>query len=94
MDLPHNGTSTSIAAAESKTGSAHTDRLTIYQAIKAAGIDGLTRDEIAERTGLNPNSVRPRVVELIKLGAIEEAGEQRHTATGRAAKVLTVVVKP
>jgi hypothetical protein len=90
--LIHNRTSTSIAAAESMTGSAAGDRARILDAIRAAGIHGLTRDEISDRTGISGDTVRPRVRELLdsKPPPIEEAGEIRRTASGRAAKVLTV----
>lgn len=90
MTLIHNGTSTSIAAAESVQGSAAIDRERILDAVRASGM-GLTRDEISERTGINPNTVRPRCVELIANGRLEELGEIRRTASGRAARVLTAV---
>jgi hypothetical protein len=86
----HNGTATSIAAAESVRGTAATDRQRVLDAIRAADIHGLTRDEVERVTGLTGNSVRPRVAELLAAGTIEEAGEIRRTASGRAAKVLTV----
>jgi hypothetical protein len=87
----HNGTATSIAAAESKRGSAATDRQRVLDAIRAAGIHGLTREQIEVATALTGNTVRPRVAELIAAGTIEEAGELRRTTTGRAARVLSVV---
>lgn len=86
----HNGTTTSIAAAESVRSTAATDRQRVLDAIRAAGIHGLTREQIEVTTGLTGNSVRPRVAELLAARTIEEAGEIRRTSTGRAAKVLTV----
>jgi predicted transcriptional regulator of viral defense system len=86
----HNGTTTSVAAAESAQPNAAAARLRVLVAIKAAGIHGLTRDEACAVTGVSPNSLRPRVAELLAAGTIEEAGEIRRTASGRAAKVLTV----
>lgn len=91
MTLIHNGTWTSIQAAESKVGSAASDRARIMSAVRATGIHGLTRDQIAIVTCINPNSVRPRCAELLADGELEEAGEVRRTASGRAAKVLTAV---
>jgi len=88
----HNGTATSIAAAESIRGTAATDRQRVLDAIRAAGIHGLTREEIEAATGLSGNTVRPRVDKLMTDGLIEEAGEIRRTSTGRPAKVLTVAV--
>lgn len=77
MPLLHNGTSTSTHAAESKVGSAANDRSRIMAALRS--------------TGISPNTVRPRCVELLAAKELEEAGEVRRTASGRAAKVLTAV---
>lgn len=71
----HNGTTTSIEAAESVRSTAATDRQRILDAIRAADIHGLTREEI----------------ELIQRRQIEEAGEVRPTKSGERARVLTVV---
>lgn len=90
MSLIHNGTQTSIAAAESVRSTAATDRQRILEAVRAAGIHGMTREQIEVATGLTGNTVRPRVAELLAAGTIEEAGEIRRTTSGRAAKVLTV----
>lgn len=90
MTLIHNHTATSIAAAESVRGTAATDRQRILEAIRAASIHGMTREQIEVATGLSGNTVRPRCAELLAAGTIEEAGEIRRTTSGRAAKVLTV----
>lgn len=89
--VPHNGTVTSKRAAEATKPSAAAARLIVLEAISAAGIHGLTREEIEDKTGLNGNTVRPRVWDLIKSKTIEEAGEVRACKSGSYGKVLTMV---
>lgn len=60
----------------------------VFNAIDAAPL-GLTRAELQEVTGLEGNSVQPRVLELIKAGRVVEAGTRR-TKHGRKAAVLQV----
>lgn len=91
MSLVHNHTATSIAAAEHAQSGAAVARQRILDAIRAAGVHGLTREEIEAATGIPGNTVRPRVRELIQRSHIEEAGEQRMTKSGERAKVLTVL---
>jgi hypothetical protein len=61
----------------------------VLDAIVAAGVVGLTREQIGD-LGLTAGSVSPRVVELIRAGWIEETGTTRTTRQGSAAKVLTI----
>jgi DNA-binding Lrp family transcriptional regulator len=82
---PHNGTPTSIDAAEA-IHDASTLRATVLAAIEAAP-NGLTREELEKATGLSGNTVRPRVWELLRAGRITACG-CRPTASGRAAAVL------
>lgn len=49
-----------------------------------------TADEIAERMGLSPFSVRPRCTELKALGKIKPTGERRRNRSGMTAHVLTL----
>lgn len=44
-------------------------------------------DEIAERLGVSPLSVRPRLSELRKLGLIEPSGRRVRNASGASAHV-------
>lgn len=90
LDAPHNGTATSIAAAESITGSAAGDRATILKALKSAGVCGLTRDELATFTEISPNTIRPRCVELLDAGLIRKSDEVRRSASGRKCEVLVL----
>ena len=79
---------TSLAAAEVAQHSAQADRAKIFTAIFAAGIHGLTREEIEDKTGIKGNTVRPRVCDLIKQGLIVESDEIRPTRSGCMARVL------
>lgn len=77
---------TSVAAAASMKPHAGRLRDVVLQAIAAAPA---TDEEIALRTGLAGNTVRPRRVELQRAGLVEECGK-RKTASGRNAVVWKV----
>lgn len=49
-----------------------------------------TPDEVADKLGLSILSIRPRITELQKLGAIEDTGLRRRNDSGRMAKVWTI----
>lgn len=85
---PHNGTPTSIDAADGLVDPS-TLRATVLEAIRRAP-NGLTREELEGVTGLSGNTVRPRVWELMRAGRITACGCRR-TASGRAAVVLVCV---
>lgn len=83
---PHNGTPTSIAAAKSIVPVMNLQQRQIFEAIRGATF-GMTREEVAKKTGLRDSSVRPRCVELLGLGLIREDGERAGESL-RFAKVL------
>jgi predicted transcriptional regulator len=83
----HNNTETSIAAAEAIRPFSGRGRLAVYQSLENRP---QTREELTESTGLNGDTVRPRVAELLQRGMVRENGE-RATQSGRMAKVLEVV---
>jgi predicted ArsR family transcriptional regulator len=71
---------TSVAAARSQTRQKREiDRDRVLAALAGGP---LTDEEIAERTGLGPNTARPRRVELVREGLVAAVGEGR-TAAGR-----------
>jgi predicted HTH transcriptional regulator len=86
---PHNGTQTSIAAAETKarSGSADSDRNRIAVYLHTWP-DGATRQQLAEVLGINSDSVRPRIVELIRDGIVVEDGEKRQWNGSQPSKVV------
>lgn len=80
------------AADQQGTSKRATDRITILRAL-AWHHDGLTRDQIAEETGISPNTVRPRIVELVTLGLVSDTRLTRLTVTGSTAAVCEVTGK-
>ena len=82
-NLPHNGTATSRAAAAAKEsrGTADSDRnrivVYLYQ-----WPGGATRQQLASVLGIRPDSVRPRVAELLAEGHVVEPVD---TETGKPA---------
>lgn len=90
FDRPHNGTPTSIAAADSQSPrKTAIDRERILAYVRSAG--GATRDEIEVGLGMQGNTVRPRVWELVRAGKLVETEAKRKTRTGSWAAVVGVV---
>jgi len=101
---PHNGTTTSRAAAKAVGGHADADRWRILQFIVDRADLGATRDEIVIYFNLTDrpmggDTVRPRVWECMDAEAVlarygvndvllRESGETRQTQRGRKAHVL------
>lgn len=85
----HHGATAHLAAAlvMPHTG---TQRKRVLVAIWRAGEHGATRDELAARLGMSPNTVRPRVRELVEHGWVEPNGRTRPTPLGRLAEVLVL----
>lgn len=84
-------TETSRAAARSVEGSAAHFRSLVFNAIARAGRDGLTADEAADQMALSVLTVRPRVSELNKAGAIVDTGTRRANRSGRTAIVWRAI---
>jgi predicted transcriptional regulator len=62
-------------------------RAKVYGAIARTGAEGLTDLEIEAQTGLGGSTVRPRRVELVRLGLVHDSGRTRKTKSGREATV-------
>ena len=84
------GSQTSAAAAESMLPTLGTVRRIVYDAILAAGHDGLTQDELEAATSLPPNTARPRVWELCgknrkaaQPAVVWDSGRTRKGSSGR-----------
>lgn len=95
---PHNGSATSIKAAASMIPRAGSQRRIVYDAIRAAGERGMTREEIRGACGMSENAVHPRVWELLGNPRNEErapliavAAFLRRTESGRDAEVLVAI---
>ncbi len=72
------------AAVEPRTG---TQRARVLAAIRTAGGDGLTDEEISARLGLSLNSARPRRLELVTARLVVASGRTRPTLGGGHATV-------
>jgi predicted transcriptional regulator len=46
-------------------------------------VDGLTTEELAERTGTDFSSIQPRTSELRRLGLIRDSGRRRRNWKGK-----------
>lgn len=78
---------TSEDAADRQTrGKRANDRTRILREV-ALTRDGLTRDQIAKQLDISPNTVRPRIVELITAGHVSDTRLTRLTETGSSAAV-------
>jgi predicted transcriptional regulator len=88
MTAPHQRTSeTSREAAERIAPAAPTLRDRVLGVLRAAGLEGLTDEEITLRLGMSPSTQRPRRIELVAAGLVRDSGRTRHTASGRRATV-------
>jgi predicted ArsR family transcriptional regulator len=87
-DLPlfQSHSATSRDAALSILGSAAQSRLRVYNWLRQQH-EGATDEEIAEALSMNPSSARPRRVELVAAGIVEDSGFRRRTHSGRKATV-------
>jgi len=63
----------------------------VWCEIELAGANGLTDEEVSERTGLAGNTVRPRRGELERDGFVVDSGRTRATASGRRATVWITI---
>lgn len=68
-----------------RTGS---QRHRVLAFIESCTEGGATRDEIAHALGMSPNTVRPRVRELLDGGHVRASEARRETALGNLAEVI------
>lgn len=87
-DAPgHRGVDTSMLAAQCvEPGLGRLQRMA-EAAIREAGPDGLTADELAARLGMERWSIQPRTSELRRKGRIRDSGRRRLNLTGKQAIV-------
>lgn len=90
-DAPHNGTRTSVIAAESITRN-YTEQLRadILAFLRRRPALGATADEIEMLMEIPGNTLRPRLVEMRRRSLIRDSGQTRRTRTGRPAAVWVV----
>jgi len=97
-NLPHNGTPTSRAAAESMRPHAAIIRERIVQFIAGRGLEGATCDEVEQALGLSHQCASARLNELHAPRQGKplafDSGRTRPTRSGRKAVVWVVDTEP
>jgi hypothetical protein len=83
------GDTETAAASGSSLTKAHGRRKAL-EALKRAGRDGLTDEELAVEANLPFNSSGPRRLNLCKTGLAQDSGQRRPTRTGKMAIVWSL----
>lgn len=81
---------TSREAAKSIAKSSQTFKSMVHSFIKTSGDYGCTDEEIQTSLEMNPSTQRPRRVDLVRDGVVEDSGKQRKTRSGRNAVVWVI----
>lgn len=81
---------TSLAAAVAYSSLAKTARERVFRLICRSN-RGLTDEDIQQALNMNPSTQRPRRVELVGEGLIQDTGRRRHTKSGMEAVVWAQV---
>lgn len=81
---------TSVEAAHAIESTAATLRGKVMRLLQDFS-SGMTDEEIQEALGMNPSTERPRRVELVVMGLVEDSGVRKLTHSGRRAVVWRVV---
>lgn len=89
--LPSRPTDTQVAAALAVSPKTPTQRQRVLDLIRDRGVGGLTDEEIGYALSLSQNSVRPRRLELVEAGLVEDSGRRRATVGGNPAIVWVAV---
>lgn len=88
--LPHSGSPTSKAAAESMKPHAGQQRELVRRFFAERGELGATQQEVELALGIAGNSVRPRCKELEQSGEVVDSGSTRPTVARRKAAVWII----
>jgi hypothetical protein len=86
----HRGNPESDAAHRSIVGEKARMRAIVVGAVREAGSDGRTSDEIEVITGMPHQTVSARLTEAKALGEVVVSGQRRPTRSGRSAAVLVI----
>lgn len=90
-DAPgHRGVETSILASQSLRTKLGRLQAIAFDAIKKAGSNGFTADELAERLQIDRYSIQPRTSELKRKALIRDSGKRRANRSGKLAIVWVV----
>lgn len=92
-DLPLfvHGSATSEAAHDSIKPSSARLRSLVLAFICSRGPEGATDEECQVSLGMNPNTQRPRRIELVTKMSVRDSGRTRKTRAGRLATVWVAV---
>jgi hypothetical protein len=71
--------------------SANVTDLFSWTLLTGTAMDGLTDQEVEAQTGLPGNSVRPRRIELVRMGILEDSLVRRKNANGNSCIVWRLV---
>lgn len=83
---------TSLEAALNGRNRAGMQQERVLQYLKDRGAQGATDEEIAIALSMNPNTERPRRIELVEKGLVIDTKDQRVTSSGRKATVWAIKV--
>lgn len=78
---------TSVAAADAIKPNAGTLREKVHEFLVQCGWRGATDEEIQDGLHMDPNTERPRRIELVKAGRAAGTETKRKTKSGRSAQV-------
>ena len=88
---PYQPTSaTSREAAEAIKPVAGRCRRQVLEGFRSFGNEGATRQEIADFIGMSGDTLRPRVLELARIGALVNTGRTRFTPSLRRAEIWRI----
>jgi hypothetical protein len=91
-DTPgHRGIETSVEAADAIAPATGRLQTMAYGAIRAAGPQGLTADELAAVINVSRWAIQPRTTELRRKLLITDSGMRRRNVTGKRAIVWVAV---
>jgi len=88
----HRGMETSVAAAVALSPSLGRLQHMVLDVIRAAGMRGLTADELAASLGMSCWSIQPRISELKREGLIRDSHQRRLNVTGKEAIVWVAIL--
>ena len=92
LPVPHQAHSpTSAAAATAIEHKLPALQQAVLTEIRARKLQGATDEELQIQLGMNPSTERPRRIELLRAGLIDDSGRTRKTTSGRSAVVWVAI---
>lgn len=91
-DAPHNGTRTSVEAADAIKNKCVRARAAILEFVESMGKHGATDYEIQQKFGYSGDFERPRRWELVRKGHIYDSGSNRRHEGQRTSMIVWLAV--